>query len=284
MENRELGGFFCAGQVNGTSGYEEAAAQGLLAGINAALSVRDEPPLVLSRSDGYLGVLADDLTTKSTDEPYRMLTSRCEHRLLMRHDNAARRLSPLAHRLGLLSPEHWAKLERRWECEDREIARLESVRIVPSEETDRLCEAFGAEPPREPLTAAAFLRHRGATYPLVEKLIEKLIGEPAPHGSALEPDSEFYVETSLRYAGYLEKEARLAERMAGLDGVLVPDGFDYSAVKGLSSEGRQKLLRFRPRSLGAALRISGVTPADVQLLSVVVRRMGGDYVEGGRAR
>ena len=200
--------------------------------------------------------------------------------MLMRHDNAARRLSPLAHRLGLLSPEHWAKLERRWECEDREIARLESVRIVPSEETDRLCEAFGAEPPREPLTAAAFLRHRGATYPLVEKLI----GEPAPHGSALEPDSEFYVETSLRYAGYLEKEARLAERMAGLDGVLVPDEFDYSAVKGLSSEGRQKLLRFRPRSLGAALRISGVTPADVQLLSVVVRRMGGDYVEGGRAR
>ena len=237
--------------------------------------MKGEPPLVLSRSDGYLGVLADDLTTKSTDEPYRMLTSRCEHRLLMRHDNAARRLSPLAHRLGLLSPERWAGLERRWECEDREVARLESIRIVPSEETDRLCEASGAEPPRESLTAAAFLRHRGATYPLVERLVG---------GSGLEPDSAFYIETSLRYAGYLEKEARLAERMAGLDGVLVPDGFDYIAVKGLSSEGRQKLLRFRPRSLGAALRISGVTPADVQLLSVVVRRAGGKSDDRGGTR
>ena len=266
MENRELGGLFCAGQVNGTSGYEEAAAQGLLAGINAALSVKGEAPLILGRADGYLGVLVDDLITKGTDEPYRMLTSRCEHRLLMRWDNAARRLSPFGRQVGLIDDVRWRELERHWAAEDRELERLTGTRLVPSERTEALCLERGAEVLSEAVTAADFLRHRGVSYSLITEL--------APPECPLEPEEASHVETELRYAGYLEKEARVAARMADLDGALIPEGFDYASVPGLSAEGRQKLAHFQPRSLGQALRISGVTPADVQLLSVFKLRGG----------
>ena len=273
LENRNLPGLFCAGQVNGSSGYEEAAGQGLLAGINAALSAAERAPLTLSRSDGYLGVLVDDLVTKSTEEPYRMLTSRCEHRLLMRYDNAARRLSPLGRQVGLIDDARLAELERRWRQEDREIARLQASRLVPSPRLESLCLEEGADVPREPLSAAAFLRRRGATYSLVAAI--------TPPERPLEADSALYVETELRYAGYIEKETRLAGRAADLDKVLIPRDFDYDSVRGLLAESRQKLLRFRPASLGQALRISGVTPVDVQLLSVALRgRRGRSGPEG----
>jgi tRNA uridine 5-carboxymethylaminomethyl modification enzyme len=259
-----------------------------LAGINAALGVRGEEPAVLSRSEAYLGVLVDDLTTKSTNEPYRMLTSRCEHRLLLRHDNADRRLAPIGRRVGLIGGARWEEAARRWEREDREIGRLERTRLAPTEEVNRVLEEAGAVPLSEPVTLAAMLRRRNVTYPLLKVLEEvlqsgfqtgfqrasgPLAGLGAePQDIPLGEDEAFCVETALRYAGYIDKQERVAARMADMDGALIPEKFDYEGVGGLLAESRQKLLHFRPRSLGQALRISGVTPADVELLSAAIRR------------